>query len=187
MKADQEKWDARYLEGSGETNPAASVVTYWPLASVGSALDLACGRGRNSLFLAKKGFVVDAVDISRVAIDHLAGIHSNINTIHADLDVWPIPPNRYQLIVNIHFLDRRLFPMIVQGLRPGGLLIFESFLSVIGDRYCLQPGELRDAFSSLRIIHYQERKTKHSKRYDQLATLVGVNEPSSAEADDLSD
>jgi len=74
---------------------------YCYLSSVGKALDVACGNGRNSVFLAPKGFVVDAVDISKVAIDQLAGTHPNINVICTDLDTWNIQPNHYERINDI--------------------------------------------------------------------------------------
>ena len=177
MQQDREKWDARYRAGSGGTKPSSVVVKYWEYAPVGSALDLACGNGRNSLFLADKGFHVDAVDISRVAIDQLAGRHPNIDAICADLDDWRIPQNRYTLIVAVRFLDRRLFPMMLGGLRPGGILIFESFISGVKAAYCLKPNELLRAFLNLRILFYEERKADRSERFDQIATLVAVNEP----------
>jgi SAM-dependent methyltransferase len=137
-------------------------------------LDIASGNGRNSIFLAENGFIVDAVDISTVATKHLAGKNPNLNVICTDLDTWPIPHNRYQLIVNIRFLDRRLFPMIKDGLRPGGVLIFESFMDGEKDRYCLQPNELLRAFQSWRIIYYEEKKTAGSEKFDQIASLVAI-------------
>jgi len=79
----------------------------------------------------------DAVDISTVATNHLAGIHPNINVFCTDLDAWEIPQNRYALIVNIRFLDRRLLSMIQDGLRPGGVLIFESFLDGEAEKLAL--------------------------------------------------
>ena len=125
---DQKKWDSRYLKDLGGTEPSPILMKYWDLASSGNALDIACGNGRNSIFLDEKGFVVDAVDISTVATNHLAGRYPNINVICADLDTWDIAQNRYALIVNVRYLDRRLFPLIQDGLRTGGVLIFESFL-----------------------------------------------------------
>jgi 2-polyprenyl-3-methyl-5-hydroxy-6-metoxy-1,4-benzoquinol methylase len=63
-KIDKEKWDARYLENIGEMDPTPLLDQYWHLAAIGNALDIACGNGRNSLFLANRGFFVDVVDIS---------------------------------------------------------------------------------------------------------------------------
>jgi len=184
MQKDQEKWNARYLAGQGSADPSSVVVAYWGLAPTGRALDIACGKGRNSLFLADKGFAVDAVDISGVAIDSLAGKHPNIDAIRADLDVWPIPQNRYTLIVNVRFLDRRLFPMILGGLRPGGVLIFESFLSKTPNAYCLTPDELLRVFPTMRIVHYEEHHAGHSERFDQIATLVAIREHSASGSSD---
>ena len=58
------------------------------------------------MFLDDKGFVVDAVDISTVATNHLAGRHPNINVVCQDLGTWEVPKNRYEVIVNVRFLDR---------------------------------------------------------------------------------
>ena len=171
---DRKKWDARYLRQPQSTDPAAVVKRYWPLAARGKALDLACGNGRNGLFLAEKGFRVDAVDISTVATDRLAGRHPNLNVICADLDNWTIPPGRYALIVNVRFLDRRLFPMIRAGLEPGGVLVFESFIGGMKPEYRLAPNELLHAFLTLRIVYYAERQAQGRQKAGQTATLVAV-------------
>ena len=171
---DREKWDTRYRKNQGGSKPSPILTKYWSLAPVGKALDIACGNGRNSIFLAEMGFDVDAVDISKMATDQLAGINPNINVICTDLDTWEIPPNRYELIVNIRFLDRRLFPMIQNSLKPGGVLIFESFMDGEKDKYCLKKNELLRAFLSFRIVYYEEKKTEHSEKFDQIASLVAI-------------
>ncbi|BBO75766.1 SAM-dependent methyltransferase [Desulfosarcina widdelii] len=171
---DRKKWDAKYLERLGNSEPSSVLEKYWSLAPVGKALDIACGNGRNSIFLADKGFVVDAVDISKVATDQLAGRHSNINVICTDLDTWDIQPDRYDLIVNIRFLDRRLFPMIQDGLKPGGILIFESFMNGKKDKYCLKKNELLHAFQPLRVVYYEEKKIDQDEKFDQVASLVAI-------------
>ena len=171
---DQKKWDSRYLNDLGGTEPSPILMKYWNLASCGNALDIACGNGRNSIFLEEKGFVVDAVDISTVATNHLAGRYPNINVICADLDTWDIAQNRYALIVNVRYLDRRLFPLIQDGLRTGGVLIFESFLDGEKDKYCLKQNELLRAFQSFRIVYYEEKKADFSGKFDQTASLVAI-------------
>jgi SAM-dependent methyltransferase len=175
-KADGIRWDARYLKHLGGSEPSPILIKYWPLAAVGNALDIACGNGRNSIFLSDKGFSVDAVDISTVAIDHLKGKNSKINVICTDIDTWILPPNRYDLIINIRFLDRRLFPMIRQGLKPGGVLIFESFLDGEQDEYCLKRNELLQAFRSFRVVYYEEQKIEHPGKFDQTASLVAIKQ-----------
>lgn len=117
---------------------------------------------------------MDAVDISTVATNHLARRKPDINAICTDLDTWVIPKNRYNLIVNIRFLDRRLFPMIQDGLRPDGVLIFESFINGTKDRYCLKQNELLRAFQSFRIVYYEEKKIDATKKFDQIANLVAI-------------
>ena len=122
----------------------------------------------------KKDSFVDAVDISKVATDQLTGRHPNINVICKDLDTWDIPPDCYELIVNIRFLDRRLFPMIQGGLKPGGILIFESFMDGKKDKYCLKKNELLRAFQSLRVVYYEEKKIAPDEKFDQISSLVAV-------------
>lgn len=174
---DRVRWDSKYLKNPGGTDPSPLLKRFWDLASVGNALDIACGNGRNSIFLAERGFAVDAVDISTVATTHLAGRNPNINVICTDLDTWAIPRNRYELIVNIRFLDRHLLTMIQDGLRPGGVLIFESFMDGKEDVYCLKQNELLRAFQFFRIVYYEEKKSDHSEKFDQTASLVAIKGP----------
>ena len=171
---DRKRWNSRYLRDIGGTDPSPILKKYCRLAACGNALDVACGNGRNSVFLASKGFVVDAVDISTVATTQLAGKNPNINIICADLDDWDIPQNRYALIANVRFLDRRLFPLIQNGLRTGGVLIFESFMDGEKDKHCLKQNELLWAFKSMRIVYYEEKKADHSEKFDQIASLVAI-------------
>lgn len=171
---DREKWDSRYLSDMGSSAPSPVLKAFIDLAPCGDALDIACGNGRNSLFLAEKGYRVDAVDISTVATNHLTGGHPNINVICQDLDVWAIPVNRYDLVVNIRFLARRLFPMIRDGLRPGGMLIFESFVGGKRQAYCLRPNELLQVFQSFHIVYYSGKASEHSDASDQSVSLVAI-------------
>ena len=171
---DLEKWDARYARDSGGSFPSEILTRYVPLASVGLALDIACGNGRNSIYLADMGFTVEAVDISTVATGRLSGRRPNIKVIRADLDVWTITPNRYAVIVDVRFLDRRLFPMIKDGLKPGGVLFFESYLHDGTKSYCLQHNELPQVFRSLRVVHYEEKRLDRPGKFDQVASFVAI-------------
>jgi predicted TPR repeat methyltransferase len=67
MLADKERWNKRFVEFPMPSEVSAIVVKYIAEANVGQAIDLACGTGRNTHFLADKGFFVDAVDISDYA------------------------------------------------------------------------------------------------------------------------
>jgi len=139
------------------------------LIPVGRALDIAMGEGRNAVFLAKKGFAVEGVDISEVAIRKarlLAREHAvEIRTTVADLASYPIRPDSYGLIVNIQYLQRSLIPQIKAGLRRGGYVVFENPTVEELKRdpgrnlrrdYLLETGELRRLFSDFEIVEYSE-------------------------------
>ncbi|MCP4107649.1 MAG: class I SAM-dependent methyltransferase [Desulfobacteraceae bacterium] len=181
MQEDRIKWNRKYSYKKHSTEPSKIVQQFYTLAQKGKALDIAAGTGKNSLFLAKQGFSVDAVDISEVALNRISD-HPDIHPVCADLDNFDIPGNRYSLIVNIRFLNRRLFPYICEGLSPGGLLIFESYLEGPGEDYCrsscrdylLRDNELLHAFLSLNILFYQETKEPIQKDFCHMASLVAM-------------
>jgi tellurite methyltransferase len=114
------------------------------------------------------------VDISTVATDRLKAQNPDINVICTDLDTWDNPQNRYDLIANIRFLDRRLFLLIQDGLKPSGVFIFESFLDGERDNYCLKQNELLRAFHSFRIVYYEEQRIEEPGRFNQTASLVAI-------------
>jgi SAM-dependent methyltransferase len=128
MRQDRIKWNQKYREENHPTIVANVVKRFYHLAPGKKALDIAAGNGRNPVFLARKGFSVDAVDISDVGLAKFADKYPEINTICADLDQFDIATARYDLIVNVKFLNRRLFPYIQEGLKSGGMVIFHTLL-----------------------------------------------------------
>ena len=89
--------------------------------------------------------------------------------------------SRQRLRVESEFaiLHRRLFPQMVEGLRPGGLLVFESLVLEPGQDagghcrdFFLRPNELLRAFLSLRVLHYREGPEQGTDDGRQLASLV---------------
>lgn len=180
MLSDRVKWNAKYRNKDYPTDPSAIVKEFYGLARGTAALDIAAGSGRNALFLAERGFTVDAVDISEEGLALLAGRHRAVRPICADLDSFDIPAERYDLIVDVLFLNRRLFPQICHGLRPGGLVIFETLLEPprrtgrgeCRRDYFLRENELLHSFLSLRILHYHEDDGRDPAR--RLAGLVAV-------------
>lgn len=130
MHRDRIKWNDKYLQHEFSTDPSRIVTKHYALSCPGKALDIAAGTGRNSIFLAKHGFSVEAVDISDVGLGQISGLYPDLHPLCVDLDPFDIPSERYILILNIRFLNRRLFPFIVEGLVPGGILIFESYLDL---------------------------------------------------------
>lgn len=182
MRSDRVKWNTKYRHKEYPTDPSAIVKEFCALAPGTAALDIAAGSGRNALFLAEQGFTVDAVDISEEGLALLAGRHPAIRPICADLDTFDIRAERYDLIVDVLFLNRRLFPQICDGLRPGGLLIFETLLEPLrrtgGSEpfrdYFLRENELLHGFLSLRILHYHEERGDGRDPARRLAGLVAV-------------
>src|SRR4029077_14527227 len=110
----------------GEPEPL--VIEMLPmLARGGLALDVAAGRGRNSIALAKAGMRVVAADCSEAAIRILAVAahpdHLPIWPVIADFDKFAFRDDSFDAIVNVNFLDRALFPHFARALKIGGLLI----------------------------------------------------------------
>jgi tellurite methyltransferase len=184
MLRDRVKWNAKYRQHDYPQEPSAIVRDFYHMAPGRSALDLAAGAGRNSVFLAEQGFSVDAVDVADAGLALFAGSHPRLRPICADLDAFDIPRRRYDLIVNVLYVNRRLFPQILDGLKPGGLLLFESLLET-PDRqdqnghcrdYFLQENELLRAFLSLRVVYYREDGPPGQGGSKPLAALVGIRE-----------
>ena len=163
MIEDKERWNKRHVEKPMRHNIEPILEKYIEQAHTGKALDIACGVGRNTHFLAKKGFVVDAVDLSDYALSQVKD-DKNIHKIEVDLDTYNLEKNKYDLIVNINYLNRRLFPQIKEALKQGGVLVFETFIVAHGDfnqpknqEFLLRCNELLHVFIGLEIIYYEER------------------------------
>lgn len=168
---DRSAWDKTYNRKDyvyGK-DPAPFLVKNVGELPKGPALDLATGEGRNAVFLAKKGFQVEAVDISVVGLRKAQKLAAEngvkLKTINADLNKYKIQPNSYSVILNFYYLQRSLFPQIIAGLKPGGILVFENFTvehlknsggKDIEREYLLEAGELKKAFSELEILSYSE-------------------------------
>lgn len=195
-QADRDKWNARYLAGAYEarTHPSA-LLKHWAdrLQAAGTApraIDLACGRGRNALFLARRGWHVDAVDISAVALARLrTGAEVEglpVDCVERDLEpasgaLDMLGNQRYALALSIRYTDITLVEALPRALVPGGHLIAEMHLQtdepVAGPRsprFRVAPGELRRAGAALELLHYNEGLvTDPDGRTVALAQLVG--------------
>jgi len=130
-------WNERY--GSNEfaygTEPNSFLVENGKLLT-GPVLSLAEGEGRNAVFLASLGLDVLGVDGSEVGLAkahklaELKGV--SITTEVADLATYVPPANHYGSVVSIsaHLpsdIRRRLYPLVVQSLKPGGIILLESY------------------------------------------------------------
>lgn len=173
MDGDRIKWDRRYreVERFFSLGPskflADSLVRVLSLVPGRKALDLACGEGRNSIYLAQQGFEVSGVDISPVGLERgrrrAADLGFSVLFIEADLDDWR-PQGSYDLILNFNFLMRGLLQPLVDSLSPGGVVLMETILdapSLQGEHrkeYLLQPGELGTIFAAFdgRVLLLEE-------------------------------
>jgi dihydroneopterin aldolase len=154
--------------------PSRFVVQEMARFPKGQVLDVACGRGRHSLYLASKGFKVDAIDhdaeklatLSSAAKDrHILGIRAKHVDLERASDERPeFPPNAYDVILVFFYLHRPLFPWLIDSLRPNGVLLYETFTI---DNYfrqhhprrwefCLAHNELLRLTSPLRVLSYDE-------------------------------
>lgn len=160
---DKEKWDKRHIDSPIPTKPVALVTNYAALAPGKIALDIACGMGRHSRYLATQGFEVDALDISATAINALQNIE-NIHAKEVDFDTYMLEKDTYDLIVCTYYLERRLFAQIYDALRPGGIFIYESFVyhpdngfEPSKQRFMLNEGELEATFDEkFELMHIRE-------------------------------
>jgi SAM-dependent methyltransferase len=129
---DQIKWDKKYTDNiklREKRVVSKKLEKYSDTVDVGKALDVACGTGRNSIYLAQKGFSVDALDISKVAIEHLNSLDiDNIQAQEVDLDEYDVSLDSYDLILMCNFLDRALIRKLLDGLKVGGILIVETYM-----------------------------------------------------------
>jgi SAM-dependent methyltransferase len=162
------RWNLKHRDAEFLGAPAPFLVECRRHLPRGRALDLACGLGANALYLAEEGLQVEAFDWSFEGLRKLASAASEkgleVGAIACDVTRYPLPRERYDVLVCFRFLDRALWPSMVEALRPGGALVLETFSRRYLERrpdfpeeYCLEEGELLAAFAStLRVARYQE-------------------------------
>lgn len=159
---DRLKWDAKYSDGHHliEKGEASFMLKrFYDRAPAKRALDVACGTGRNALFLAEHGFEVDALDISPVGLqrlqDHAEQISGagTVNCQVVDLDEYSPPEASYDLIVMTNYLNRGLIPKLARALHEGGVLVIDTFMvdsrggaQDFNPDYLLRAGELPTYF-----------------------------------------
>jgi tellurite methyltransferase len=186
----RERWNRRYTEEGLRPfpdRPAEWLTENRSLLAGGDgrrALDVACGDGRNALYLAQLGFEVDAVDVSDVAITALQSAARDrglaVHPRRLDLESEPLPTERYDVIVQFNYLQRDLFGALARGLAPGGLLIVETVtrahVEELGNRFdprfVLDHNELLRSFPDLHVRHYREGVVDRSGRLRGVAGLV---------------
>ena len=193
-RADRKKWDERYRAGAfaERTHPSALLEDWIDRLPRGRALDLACGAGRNTLFLARNGFEVTGIDISaaglerarRLALD--AGLE--IDWREQDLDDGLQANGQFSVICVFRYLNRNLLGSLPPLLAPGGVLLVEEHLAVdaaslqtpvagpSNPSFLIEPGELRALTANLELLDQEEGiVTDPDGRQVALARLVASN------------
>ena len=170
------KWDVRYARGEGpqKDTPHSWLVQHMWRVRPGLALDVACGMGRDSIWLARCGFRVHAVDISAVAIREAArrarhaGVDDRIAFVVADLTRFVVPHERYDLVIGFSYWEPTLLPVLRDAVRPGGFIIYETYnvwwrltRPDVNEAYLVSPGALWDWLKGWRILAYREVGSDH--------------------------
>ena len=145
--------------------PFPWIVRFSPLVRQGApVLDLACGGGRHARLFLEGGHPVTAVDIDVSGLDDLRE-HPALELVQADLEnaPWPLPGRRFGVVVVTNYLWRPLFPVILDAVDEGGMLLYETF--ALGNEaygrpsnpdFLLKSGELLEAVRGrLQIVAYE--------------------------------
>jgi tellurite methyltransferase len=180
------KWAKRQREGElANDRPHPLVTQFAAQLKPGRALDVACGTGRNALYLAELGWQVTAVDSSKVAIEILTerarelGVQVDARVADLETGEFIIEPDSYDLIVNCCYLQRDLFPAIKAGVRIGGVVI--AVIAMMDDNlnlkpmnpaFLLQPGELRSEFERWKLLHDFEGKPEEKSDQRMMAEII---------------
>jgi tellurite methyltransferase len=164
---DQTRWDKYYniekfLYG---TEPIPFLKDNISLLPKKKALDLAMGEGRNGVYLATQGFDVLGLDISPIGLkkaQRLAKhLSTKIQTRVVDLENYQLEKDSYDLIICTYYMQRDLFNQIKGSLKPGGMVLIETFntdylkYSRFQKKYLLKHNELLEIFKDFKIIRYQ--------------------------------
>ena len=158
-------------------------------AELGPLVDIACGRGRHTLAALRDGLACVGVDRNAAHLESLrAAAHeeglASPQLLRADLESAPHPPlrkERFGAVLVFRYLHRPLIPALVALLRPGGLLLYETFTlrqRELGygprrDEFLLREGELPGLFPSLRVLSHWEGR-REGERPAWVSALAAV-------------
>jgi SAM-dependent methyltransferase len=184
MSDKRTKWDNRWREKAGHPcEPDGWLLRARDLLPAGKALDVACGQGRNALYLAEQGMSVTAIDLSEEALEQLrneaAARNLDIRTCRVDLESDPrLPGEGFDLVTIFFYLYRPLLPLLRNAVRPGGIMVMRS-LSSAGPfpggpgnpDFVLHPGELLGIFADWEILLHEEG-LEPSRRGGSVAGIV---------------
>lgn len=164
----QDKWNRRHGEAEDPGRPAQVLLrNLHLLPKTGRALDLACGRGANALLLAEQGLETHAWDFSSVALKRLEAFATQrgleVQVENRNVLASPPEPQSFDVILVSFFLERKLAPYLVEALRPGGRIFYQTFVRDVylergpsTPEWRLKKNELLELFRDLDIHYYRE-------------------------------
>ncbi len=184
-ESNRNHWEDAHAGHPGTlAGPAPFLAENVSLLRPGRTLDLAAGSGRNALFLADQGHRVLAADIARVALQQLRQRSRAVDAAQVDLDRPCLRDGSFDNVVCINFLDRALFPAMLRWLRPGGVLLVDTFL--IDQRkvghprnpaFLLDRNELLERLREARVLRYREGPVADGSVVSYRAGIVAMRAP----------
>ena len=144
----------------------------WPSLAGRRLLDVACGTGRDAVFLATAGFQVEAWDVLPDALERCADLAKRngvtVSTLCRNVETDPtITPESWDVVSCFNFLHRPLVPILAEAVKRGGLIVYETFVHPHRERFGkpsreaheLRPGELRSWFDGWQVLISREGRT----------------------------
>jgi len=176
-------WDERYRSGERGNEDAATLLVVEVaerLAPV-TAIDLACGAGRNALYLAERGWEVTAVDGSEKAIELVQeravarGLHVHTKVVDLTAPHFILTPEAFDLTLIAYYLQRDLFPKVKAAVRPGGTVLAIAHTPEPGETWSekrVRPGELRGFFNDWELLWDYEGPSRDPAHRRPVAEIV---------------
>jgi len=175
MSEERTSWNRKYLKGSHGSLQVDPLLPYVydrfinPLfPNSGTALDVAGGIGRHAIWLARRRWRVTLLDISEVAIARAEAngelYRKRMIFKSADASQFKAGRERYDVVLVFFYLERKIFPELINALHPRGLLIYKTYTELqlkfgkgpTHPMHLLKQNELLRAFSQLNVVHYEE-------------------------------
>jgi tellurite methyltransferase len=168
------KWNTKYfnrLKEGKQVGPNPRLKNFIDYLKGGTAIELACGLGGNCIFLSHHGYVVEAVDISDVAIHYLereaARQKLTIRPHIVDLSTQSkleFKKDSIDIAVITYYLDRPIIPYVMGLVKKHGFIFMETYFKSplttgsVSEKYKLAPGELLTLFGAWQILYYEENE-----------------------------
>lgn len=186
IPAGKYKWDARYRKPGYEPNRDPLPYLAHVVASTrpGRAICLACGTGRNAVYLAECGFDVTGVDVSPRGLELCRELAAErgvtLTLVEADLQEYAIEEEGFDLVTSLYYYEPLLFPSIREGLKPGGLFLLHTFSveqlkqgwGASTDRHLARVEPVREAFGDWDIRCLEDTVLARHGRDEGLSEAV---------------